>query len=115
MNSATPGSVPVTAGNVAFIRGYAIESLEAQSRALAVIACRIGDEFEAVVRLYSSIQRPGGDLRHGEVRPGGQEDRGHAGLRRRKRSVPTRGRRGNIWPVISRWLSCYVRRHGCEQ
>jgi hypothetical protein len=29
--------------------------------------------------------------------------------------VPTRGRRGNIWPVISRWLSCYVRRHGCEQ
>lgn len=73
MNSAIPGSVPVIAGNVAFICGYVIESLEAQSRALAVIACRIGDEFEAVVRLYSSTQRPGGNLRHGGVRPGGQE------------------------------------------
>jgi hypothetical protein len=52
MNSATPGSVPATAGNVAFIRGYVIESLEAQSRARAVIVCRIGDEFEAVVRLF---------------------------------------------------------------
>jgi hypothetical protein len=29
--------------------------------------------------------------------------------------VPTRGHRGNIWPVISQRLSCYVRRHGCEQ
>jgi hypothetical protein len=66
MNSAPPGSVPVTAGNVAFIRGYDIECLEAQPRALAVLACRIGGEFEAVVRLYSSMHRPGGDLRHGK-------------------------------------------------